>query len=256
MLPILNLGPLAIQTPGLILLIGVWIGLTQAEKYARFLKIDSDHIYSLSLLTMVAGIFGARLSFAAQNPAAFQNNWTGLFSLTLQMMDTFGGGVIGLLAAFIYGQRKGLPFWKTLDVFTPGFAVLAIAFGFAQLSSGDAFGAPANLPWSIHLWGEWRHPSQIYFILSAGLIALLVWPRSGSQFNPSGVRFLVWIGSSALARIFLETFRGDSPILIESLRSSQITAWLILAGALVLLNRRLTHNNILPEAQTPQSNPE
>jgi phosphatidylglycerol---prolipoprotein diacylglyceryl transferase len=82
MLPILNLGPLAIQTPGLILILGLWIGLTQAEKYARRLKINPDHIYTLTFLSLAVGILGARLTYVAQNPAAFQNNWIGVFSLT------------------------------------------------------------------------------------------------------------------------------------------------------------------------------
>jgi phosphatidylglycerol---prolipoprotein diacylglyceryl transferase len=94
------------------------------------------------------------------------------------MLDWSGGAFLALLTAFIYGQRKKMPFWLTIDALTPGFAIFMIAYGFALLASGDAFGTAAQLPWSIYLWGEWRHPTQIYAILAAIAITTIVWPRS------------------------------------------------------------------------------
>ena len=47
MFPILHLGPLAVQVPGLILLIGLWVGLSLSEKEAQRLTLKPDAIYNL-----------------------------------------------------------------------------------------------------------------------------------------------------------------------------------------------------------------
>ena len=243
MLPIINIGPLALQTPGLILIIGLWAGLTQAEKYARRLQINPDRIYTLVMIALVVTVITGRLAYAAQNPAAFRDNVLALASLTPHMFDWLGGAIFGFLAALIYGQRKQLHFWSTLDALTPGLAIVAIAASFSQLASGDAYGIPAQLPWSIYMWGEWRHPSQIYAILAAVGIAVMVWPkRTENEFKP-GVRFLGFLALSSFARLILEIFRADSQLAFLNLRTAQIVAWFILAAALLALNNRLSGRN-------------
>ncbi len=52
-------------------------------------------------------------------------------------------------------------------------AVMMITLDLANLASGNAYGAPARLAWSIYLWGEWHHPCQIYETLAAA--GVLVW---------------------------------------------------------------------------------
>ena len=34
MFPVLQIGPLALQTPGLLILIGIWVGLSVMERFA------------------------------------------------------------------------------------------------------------------------------------------------------------------------------------------------------------------------------
>jgi hypothetical protein len=50
-----------------------------------------------------------------------------------------------------------------LDALTPGLAVMMIALGLANLASGNAYGEPAQVPWSIFLWGEWQQPGRGLF---------------------------------------------------------------------------------------------
>ncbi len=239
MLPILNIGPLALQTPGLILIIGIWVGLTQAEKYARRLQINPDRIYTLVMIALAVTVITARLAYAAQNPAAFRDNIPALASLTPHMFDWLGGAIFGVLAALVYGQRKKLPLWSTLDALTPGLAIMATAVSLSQLASGDAYGIPAKLPWSIYMWGEWRHPSQVYSILASLGIAVMVWPKRNKKELEAGVRFLGFIALSAFAKLILEIFNADSQLVLMNLRSAQIAAWFILAAALFGLTKRL-----------------
>ena len=247
MLPILQIGPLAIQFPGLILLAGVWLGLSLAERHAPRYGLTANKLDNLVLLGLLAGLVGARLSYVLRFPAIFIETPISLISLNPGLLDPAGGLLVGAFAMLVYGQRKGLPFWDTLDALTPLLAVFAVAWGLANLASGEGFGAPADVPWAIPLWGANRHPTQIYDTLAALLILALLWPGRGGldRWLPAftaakpGVRFFVFLALSALARLFFETFRGDSHLTLAGLRTAQVIAWVVLAGCLLALSYRL-----------------
>jgi prolipoprotein diacylglyceryl transferase len=232
MLPILQLGPFAVQTPGLILLLGLWLGLTLAERLAPRFQSDPNTIYNLTFTALVAGVLGARLSYVLQYSDAFISSPISLVSLNPALLDPIGGAVIGVVAAIIYGNRKQLPLWSTLDAITPVFAVMGIALGLAHFASGDAFGSQTDLPWGIQLWGLKRHPSQVYEALLAGAILWGILPRGKPTSVLAGGTFWRFLVLSAGARLLVEGFRGDSMTLDNGLRVAQIIAWIVLAISL------------------------
>jgi len=240
MLPTLQLGPLALQVPGLVLLAGLWVGLILSERRARRIGENPGDLYNLVFIALIAGIIGARLSYALTYPSAFAANPLSLISINPGLFDPLAGVFIGICAAAIYIYRKQLPFWSTLDALTPLLAVLAIAHGIAHFAAGSAFGSPTDLPWGINLWGATRHPTQIYEILLAAIILLAVYLIDKSQLGQtSGFTFLSFIALSSAARLFSEAFRGDSTLIGNGFRSAQIISWLVLATCLALLGRRV-----------------
>jgi prolipoprotein diacylglyceryltransferase len=242
MLPILQIGPLSLPTAAFLLLIGFWLALELTEKQAPIFKIAPTPIYIAVLAAVAAGIIGARLAYAARSPDAFLQSPLSLLSLTPQMLDPIGGLAAAALTILIAIRITKMPLWPTLDALTTLLAVLAVALGLAHFASGDAFGTPTGLPWAIQLWGEQRHPSQIYETLAALAAAALVWPGRRavrySQAHP-GFRFWVFLGISAGSRLLLETFRGDSLLWMNSFRAPQVIAWLVLAVSLWQIGRRL-----------------
>jgi prolipoprotein diacylglyceryltransferase len=243
MLPILQIGPLALQTPGLILLIGVWVALTIAERQAHYWGAQAGDLNNLALVGLVSGVLGARLVYVGRYPGAFSASPGSLISLNPGLLDPSGGLAVGVLAALVYGQRKSLPFWSTLDALTPALAGFLIAFHLSHLASGAAFGSPSDLPWAINLWGAERHPAQVYEALAAIAVAYLVWPRARRPTpGPQGRIFLTFIALSAGSRLFLEAFRGDSPLLSNGWRIPQLAAWAVLALSLFGLMARDRHS--------------
>ena len=226
MLPILQVGPLAIQTPGLILIIGVWLGLSLAEKFAPQRGVSANDIYNLIFTALVAGVVGARLAYILRYPQAFILSPIGVLSLNPGLLDPFGGAAAGILAAMVYGQRKKLSLRNTLDEITPFLATLAVAISLSNLASGAGFGAPTQVAWGIELWGAKRHPTQIYESLVAAMILLIIWlSRRYLQHWAAGRYFLVFLAASALSRLFLESFRGLRFLLPGGIRLAQILAW-------------------------------
>lgn len=232
MLPILQIGPLALQTPGLMYLLGLWFGLSLAEKFAPRRGMSADTLYNLVFTGLISGIIGARLGYVFQYPDAFLASPLSLISLNPGLLDPFSGFAAALIAAFIYGARKKLEFWNTLDALTPFFAVFLIGTALANAASGAAFGMETSLPWGIDLWGAKRHPTQFYEL--GGAVAILLWlGRLSKQTDlPAGKLFLAFLALTAGARLFLEAFRGDSALILGGIRAAQVAAWLVLAGAL------------------------
>ena len=234
MLPYLRLGPFLLQTPALALLIGFWLGSWLAEKEAVRLRLNQKHISEIVFNGFIAGIVGARLAYASQYLNVYAANPLSLFAPTLNTLDATAGALIGITASVIFAQRKQLPLRPTLDALAPGLAIFMVALGTTHILSGDAFGAPANLPWSIFLWSDYRHPSQIYETLVALIIFGLA--RIAHLGQPgSGVNFLIVVALSAGASIFLEAFRGDSLIVAGGFRTVQVVGLIILAAALWMI---------------------
>lgn len=236
MFPIIQVGPLAIQAPGLILLLGLWLGLTLAERHAHRFNVQAAVVYNLVFAALVSGILGARLTFALLHPTAFASSPISLLSLNPDLLDPAGGTLIAIATAVVYGSRKRLQLWPTLDALTPIISVIAIASGLANLSAGTAFGSQTDLPWGIDLWGATRHPTQVYGILAAAIILALTWPSRMGNLTDGGY-FIRFTMLSAFAGLFLETFRGDSIVLSNGFRVAQIIAWIVLALSFWALHR-------------------
>lgn len=236
MLPVLQIGPLALQTPGLLILLGIWLGLSASERTSSRLSIDSNHVYNLVLISLIAGIVGARLAYVIQYIFIFIASPLNIFSLTLTMLNGDAGLLIGMIAAFIYGQRKSMPLWETLDSLASGLSIFMVFYHLANYASGDAFGSPVQRLLSIYLWGQPRHPVQLYEMGAAILIALALYTRK-QKFNQSGTLFWTFLAGSSLSRLFFEFFRGDSITILGGIHTAQVIAWVILAICLWQLGK-------------------
>lgn len=239
MFPTIQVGPLNIQAPGLIIIFSLWAGLNLAEKFAKRRSFPADKLYNLVFISLIAGILGARLFFILGNLNSFTGNFINFFSLNPGLLDPFGGLATATLAAVIYGQRIKLPFWETLDALTPLFAVMMIGIGLAHLSSGNAYGTETSMPWGVNLWSAKRHPNQVYEIIASLITLAIIW-HDFSKAKNSGLVFLKFAVITLIWFILIEGFRGDSQTLLAGLRSGQIGAFVILSIAFFFYEKRLS----------------
>jgi prolipoprotein diacylglyceryltransferase len=174
------------------------------------------------------------LAYAARYLNAYLDNPISLFALNPNTLSPGDGIIIGALVATIYGSRKKLSLRPTLDALAPGLAAFLVSLAVAHFLSGDAFGAPTEVPWAIYLWDEYRHPTQIYETLIALGVFALVLKRPLGQ-PGQGISFLLVAALSAFARLFLEAFRGDSLIWTGGFRAAQVTNLFVLAACFWLM---------------------
>jgi phosphatidylglycerol:prolipoprotein diacylglycerol transferase len=247
MLPVVQIGPAALPLAPLLIMLGVWAGAWLAERAGARLGLSPDAISALVFAMLVGWLLGARLGYAARFLPTYAADPLSLLSPNPATLWPAAGIAGAALAGLLIGRRRGLPLWRTLDALAPALALLALALGAAHLASGDAFGAPARLPWSIWLWDDWRHPSQIYELIAAAAILVLQW-RSQERAPFDGFRFLLVLALLAAARVFLEAFRGDSWIVGGGLRGAQVISLLVLAACLALLRVRGQASTATPQS--------
>ena len=213
----------------------IWAGLYLAEKRSVRHGINNNDLNNVVFFPLIGYLLGGRILYALENLSVFLQSPGDLVSFNLDLFDQLGGLLVAATVALIYGQRKNMSFWSTLDALTPLFAVFTLGLGLAHLASGSAFGKETVLPWGMELWGAARHPSQFYEILASLLILVMLWIQR-ADLRP-GLQFLTFAAMTSAARLFLEAFRGDSTLILGGYRVAQILAWIVLALSLFMLER-------------------
>ncbi len=244
MFPILNVGPAAVQLPGLILLLGYWLSLNLAGRRAKAEGLPEDAVFNAGFIALLAGLVGARLGFVALHWSAYQNDLSGVLALTTGALSTPAGLLVGLAAAALYLRRFRLSIPLLLDALAPGLALLFAFISLADLSAGSAFGYPTNLPWAIELWGARRHPTQIYELLAAvGTLALLLWWTRRQRPFP-GFLFLLFSLAYGASRLFLEAFRADPWLLPGGYRAVQVIGLAAVILSTYLISQRMAWHRL------------
>lgn len=219
----------------ILVVVAFWIGSMLSDKRAHQHGLTPNALEKITFYPVIGFVLGGRFMYVVENIAVFLQKPRDIISLNIELFDVWGGIVVALLTAFLYGQREGLPFWPTLDALTPLFATITVGFGLAHLASGSAFGRETNLSWGIELWGAVRHPSQVYEILASLLTLGLLWLKKPDP-RP-GIHFLTFVALTSGWRVFLEAYRGDSTLIFGGVRQAQAVALLILAVSLFMLEK-------------------
>jgi phosphatidylglycerol:prolipoprotein diacylglycerol transferase len=222
----------------------LWIGLWLSEKRSPRHGIIVNDLNNLTFFSLTGYLVGGRILFVLANLPAFVQNPVSLISPNISLFDPLGAVAVAIMIAWSYVHRRKLSPWSMLDALTPLLAAYTVGMGLAHLASGNAFGKETSVPWGMELWGAIRHPSQIYEILAATLTSGLVWYRNYDKY--SGQTFLNFIALTGAYRLFLESFRGDSTLILGGLRMEQLLAWIILAVSLFIIHT-MTQKTISPK---------
>lgn len=169
----------------------------------------------------IAGIIlGGRLVYTiVYNPILYLHNPLDIFKIWQGGMS-FHGGLLGtLVAIWLYGRAKKLPFLALTDVVAM-VAPIGLFFGrVANFVNGELYGRVTSMPWGVIFPSGGplpRHPSQIYEAILEGLIlasVLLLFARRKATWDRAGLLSGVFMVGYALSRIFVEFFREpDSQI--------------------------------------------
>lgn len=235
MLPIIQIGPAAIQSSSLALLIALWLGTMLAERACQSRGIDTNHVWNVVGVGVPATIVSARLVFVLQNWNAYANNLAQIFSLTPSALSIDYGVLLGLVVAYAYIRWRKIPFARFADALAPGALAAIVLIAVGQFLSGDAYGTPTDLPWAVSFWGEFLHPVQLYDALAAIVGLIIVGRVRAARDGISAWFAIAWYSG---ARVLIDAFRGDATILENGYRVSQVVALFVALIALWFLSQK------------------
>jgi phosphatidylglycerol:prolipoprotein diacylglycerol transferase len=245
MYPYINIGRFSIGTFGIMLWLAAVCACWVLHRNFRRWKIDADAIGIVAVST-VAGVIGAKFWHVFEDPQTL------IHSPLAAIFDRagfawFGGLLAGILALLWQGRSYGIGRMAMLDLAT---SCAAVGYGVGRLgclTSGDGdYGIPTSLPWGMSFphglvpTNNRVHPTPIYELIAALLIAWILW-RRGSPDRPKPIGQLTgeYLILTGLARFLVEFIRIN-PKIYWGMSNAQVASIgsVVVGVGLVLWARR------------------
>ncbi|MCI0711511.1 MAG: prolipoprotein diacylglyceryl transferase [Chloroflexi bacterium] len=235
MLQVVDIGPFALRTAQLLIIVGLAFSLEVITRYANHRNANSQSLQNSLWIGFIVFLLGSRASYIALNWSVYQNDPQAWISLTPQAMFPLGGVALVAVALIVYTIPRSIPLRPLLDLFAPGIAVLIIFVNLAFLAEGDYFGRETDLPWAIDLWSADRHPTQVYAVIG-GILTLIIWMRWQMRLTFSGQGFLLIVTGNAVTWLLVSMLLASPAIVFNQYRREQVMMWVVLVVVAFLWN--------------------
>jgi phosphatidylglycerol:prolipoprotein diacylglycerol transferase len=218
---------------GLTALAAIALALVLVRRGAVRAKFPVDLVEDGALWVGLAALIGGRALYLIQNelpdlamhPLHALAIWHGGLSF-------YGGLVAGLVALWLFAQRRGLDFGLTADLVAPAAAAGQAVGHIGCLIGGDSFGLPTNGPLAV-IYGNAAamapqgvplHPTQLYEAVALGLLGLALWAGRGrlGRIGTGAVAATYLLGNAAIR--FILFFLRDDVVVIGGLKVAQLLA--------------------------------
>ena len=187
-----SIGPVTIHIYALCILLGivlaVWITATRWKKLGG----NFDQVLDITLVSVPAGIVGARIYHIITTPERFfgpNGDWAEMFRIWNGGLGIWGGVLLGALAAWAWCRHKHYPMALLADAIAPG---LLVAQAVGRL-------------------GNWFNPTFLYEMiwnLIGAAIIVYIGSKAMKKLK-AGSLFTVYIMWYTLGRTWIESLRID-----------------------------------------------
>ncbi len=220
-----------------------------------------NFVMDLAFVTVLSGIFGAKLFDAIEQPQALLQDPIAVIFSTVGF-SIYGGLIVGCIAGIIFIKKKNIAVLPMLDAAAPA---LALGYGIGRLGcqfSGDGdWGKPAAMELKPEWLPDWLwaqtytnnvvkieipepgvYPTPLYEAVIAAIIFAILW-QLRKKLKISGQLFCCYLVLSGIARWLIEYIRINPHYELFGFLLSQaqiISLALILLAAVhaTVLNRR------------------
>jgi phosphatidylglycerol:prolipoprotein diacylglycerol transferase len=236
MYPRLEIGPLTLQTFGLMFALAFLAAGALVWKRLRELGKPGDWAYEMGFAALIGGIVGSRVYFLVQNYSDVKDSSLG---------DVFGGsgfvwygGLIGgTLGVLLWAWYRDFLSLALLDLAAP-----ALALGYAigrcgcQLSGDGDYGKPWDGPWAMSYpngtvpTDRTVHPTPVYETLAMGMGAWILWQLRDRV--RAGVLFAIYLIYAGTERFLVEFIRRNTEDSVGLTNAQWESLGMIIAGAI------------------------
>jgi phosphatidylglycerol:prolipoprotein diacylglycerol transferase len=250
---IVELGPLAIRSYGLMLVIAFWLGIELSARVARQRGLDPGRILDMGLVVLVASLVGSRLLYVVSHLSEYQYDRIAVFKIWEGGLTFYGGLIAGVGCGVAYLRWKRLPVLEITDIAAP---YIALGIAIARVGcflNGCCFGKATGLPWGCvfppdtqagwversMLAGQAVQPTQIYESLACAGMFLFLRKISKGDRAKGTVFFslLVLYGAWRFGIDFLRYYEPGMMIAQVNITWNQVVSLVMIASGLVLLLR-------------------
>src|SRR4051812_35639693 len=235
MQPEIHLGPITLQTFGIMFALGFIAAGAVLGRRLKELGKPTDWAYEMIIVALVGGLVGARLNFVIQNYDSVKHDLLGnLFSGS--GLVWYGGAIGGAIGVALWAWRRGMFNAALLDLCA---APLALGYAIGRIGcqvSGDGdYGKAWSGPWAMAYphgtkpIDQTVQPTPIYETLTMGLVAYLLW-RLRDRFQ-TGVLFAIYLVLAGTERFLVEFIRRNDHVLLGLTQAQLISVAMIAAGA-------------------------
>jgi phosphatidylglycerol:prolipoprotein diacylglycerol transferase len=258
MYPFIHIGHFSIGTFGLCLWLASVCACWVLYRNFRRFDIDADAV-GVAAYTTVGGVLGAKLWHVLEDP-------TTLMHQPVQVLFDragfawFGGLLVGIAVLVWSGRQARIGGLGMLDLAAPA---VSVGYGVGRIGclvSGDGdYGIPTSLPWGMSFPHglvptiQRVHPTPIYELLVALLIAGYLWRRGGSDGRtpPLGQITGEYLVLSGVARFLVEFIRIN-PRIYWGMSNAQVASLgSIAAGILLIVWARRHSTMVIATEGTP-----
>lgn len=253
MYPLIELGPLRLSSGGLLLLAAVWLWLWRFELLARLRHGDelAAHASACALPALAGAALGGRLWYGLLSLDLYGDTPALFWALRLADIAWPGALLGGAAAGWLWAARRGADRAALADAAALALPLPIAVASLGLLLSGEAFGAPTDLPWAVPLFGAKRHPTQLYY---AGAALLTAWLLAAverraaqrGQVLPAGSYVALFAVAHGLTLLLVETVRADSLTLAGGVRAAQVFGLAIALAGLWRLRPREAPRSLAP----------
>lgn len=227
---LIQIGKFQIYSYGFMLALGFVVALLLCLRLARREGFPRDTIVDVSLLAVLAGIIGSRLTYVfLYDWPYFSQHPLEILNLRNQGLVFQGGLVLAVVAVGIYVVVKRVPFWPIADIMA---VFISLGYGIARIGcflNGCCYGKVTDVPWGVVFPGLGdlpRHPTQLYSSFSAVILFLfLYWFYPRRRFD--GQVFILYLIGYSIIRFIIEFWR-ENLIVWQHLTVAQVTALVII----------------------------
>ena len=245
-------GSFGLRWYGLLIAIGIALAIWIARREFRRRGLDPEHVYSIALWTVPAGIIGARLYHVATDWHLFAGHLERIPLIQqggLGMPGVIAGGALG---AWYGARRCGIGFGTVADAIAPGI-ILAQAIGrWGNYANQELFGGPSTAPWAVEIAPQFRPeryldvatftPTFLYESLwNLGVFLVLIGiviPRLWDRVRP-GTIFAFYLLLYGIGRLWIESLRIDPAHVLLGVRLNDWVFGAVVVGAALWIVRAL-----------------
>ena len=147
---------------GIAVVLGMILGLFIMTREAKRLGEDEDKYWDLGIVTLIAGVIGARIFYVIFAWDNYKDNLLSIFNLRQGGLAIYGGIIGAVIAVFIYSRTRKMSFPRIADCVAPGLLIGQIIGRWGNFFNREVFGGYTNNIFAMQLpISAIREPSEI-----------------------------------------------------------------------------------------------